>query len=374
MRVLVTGGAGFIGWRLVNRLAAAGHRVEIVDSLLEQVHGAAARLPDCSGSIRTTRMDLRDRPRLEELLRTRFDVVYHLAAMTGVGQSMYQIHEYVDVNCGGTAALMQAVVQAGKPYPRVVLASSRAVYGEGGARCSSCGREFFPAARALERLGRHSWEHPCPGCGADSAPLPCHEGTPTNPSSVYGVTKLNQEQICRVVGEAYGVSVIILRYFNVYGPGQSPLNPYTGILSIFSRRLFHRQSIEIYEDGRETRDFVYIDDVVSANVLAGTAAVAGTYNVCSGEPRTVHEVALLLRGLHPGGGDVVVSGKYRVGDVRHGLGTWERAAQTFGFAPRVTLEAGLRKLLAWLTEQVVRTDADVDRTAEAELAKRCLLR
>ena len=376
MRILVTGGAGFIGLNLVKKLAAAGHQVVVIDNLLEQVHGHSACFPDYAVPVQTIQLDICNKKLLRTVIKQGFDLVYHLAALTGVGQSMYHVREYINVNCVGTATLMESIIEAGQPYPRVVLSSSRAVYGEGGVRCLACGEEFYPLARAVERLDQHLWEHPCPLCGADSEPLPGLETTPTNPSSIYGISKLNQEQICQILGKAYAIPVIVLRYFNVYGPGQSPRNPYTGILSIFSRRLLNNQNIEIYEDGKETRDFVYIDDVVQANLLAGAkSALPGIYNICAGENSSVYQVGLLLARIKGFNADRVnITGKFRVGDIRHGIGSWDLAAHQLGYRPHFNLGEGLNALLSWVETQHLLGSLDLDQRAEIELTERRLLR
>ncbi|MCX6031745.1 MAG: NAD-dependent epimerase/dehydratase family protein [Chloroflexi bacterium] len=375
MRVLVTGGAGFIGRSLVKALSDNGHSVIVLDSLLPQVHGERAVCPDFAGDTQVIRGDIRDGRLMGDILGGGIDIVYHLAAMTGVGQSMYQMEEYVDINCRGTATLMDAIVTSRKRPRKIILSSSRAVYGEGHLQCACCGFEFYPMSRSEERLHCHQWEHACPRCGADSLPLPSLETSPRQPTSVYGLTKQVQEQILELASYAYDIPVVVLRYFNVYGPGQSPTNPYTGILSIFSRRLMNGLGVEIYEDGHESRDFVFIDDVVQANLLACEQSVSGAFNICSGEATSVYEVALMLAGLLGYPADVLtISSKYRVGDIRHGIGSRQTAGSALGYYPRVPLSAGLEKLVMWMLAQKLDAVDDPDHRAEDELRSRGLLR
>ena len=375
MQVLVTGGAGFIGQRLVRKLAGNGHKIIALDNLSPQIHGENPNFPAFPDSVRTVRGDVRDAALMTEVAAMGIDTVYHLAAGTGVGQSMYQIAEYTDVNARGTAVLLDALAAAEHLPRKIVLSSSRAVFGEGRTKCLACGHGFNPGNRSLEQLATARWEHVCPACGGEAAPVPSVEDTVFNPTSIYGVTKQVQEQLCNLFGRAHSIPVVILRYFNVYGPGQSPANPYTGILSIFSRRLLAGESIDIYEDGREARDFVYIDDVVAANLLAGEKDVHGVFNICSGESTSVHEVALqLAQAVGQGSDRIIVCGKYRVGDIRHGLGNWAHAGQALGYAPQVGLTEGLARLLAWMREQdLAAIPVGIDSVAEKEMSERGLL-
>ena len=227
MRILVTGGAGFIGQRLVRQLAERGHDIIVVDNLSPQIHGEGVSFPPFPPSVKTIHGDIRNAALMAEVATLGLDQVFHLAAGTGVGQSMYQIEEYTDVNCRGTAVLLDALAGAAKKPTKIVLSSSRAVFGEGRAKCTKCKHEFNPGNRRPDRLAAGQWEHACPMCGSDAAPVPSEEGTRFNPTSIYGITKQVQEQLCELFGRAHGIPVVVLRYFNVYGPGQSPSNPYT---------------------------------------------------------------------------------------------------------------------------------------------------
>ena len=291
---------------------------------------------------------------------------------------MYNIEEYVDVNCRGTATLLETLTGARVPRPRkIILSSSRAVYGEGRQKCKKCKLEFHPKARSENQLSSPDpiWEHTCPKCGSKSQPLPSLENAPLQPTSVYAMSKMAQEQLCKIIGDAYGIPVTVLRYFNVYGPGQSLSNPYTGILSIFTRRLMNAQPVEIYEDGLESRDFVYVDDVVQANLLAGRQEASGFFNICSGEATTVFRIAQLLASqLERSEDSIIINGKYRVGDIRHGLGSWEQAGKLLGYRPKYDLQSGLKNLLIWSSEQKLKPLTNSDHTALAELKSRGLFR
>lgn len=372
MQFLITGGAGFVGRRLAGALISKGHQVRVLDTLSEQVHGSAARVPSDLDGTDFVHGDVRDTARLGKVLEG-VDAVAHLAAETGVGQSMYEVSRYVDVNDRGTACLLQAVIACQRPI-HVVLASSRAVYGEGLYACAHCG-EVSPPVRDQAALDQAAWDPICPACGGALDPVPTHEDAPARPGSVYAVTKLAQEHLCQVVGAAYGFSTIVLRYFNVYGPGQSLSNPYTGILSTFYARAKGGKAIEVFEDGKESRDFVYIDDVVEATVRALLAVerqpYSGVLNVGSGVPTSVHDLARAI--LRVGGWDVPirVTGGFRVGDVRHAFADTSRASQVLGFDAQTPLAEGLRRWLQWAEASEYRDTTDA---AAGQLAERGLYR
>jgi len=370
VNVLVTGGAGFIGRQLVKSLVFAGCRVRVLDSLSEQIHGPSATPPSDLAGAEFVHGDVRDAECLASAL-VEIDAVVHLAAETGVGQSMYEAERYVDANDRGTACLLQEIVRCQRRM-RVVLASSRAVYGEGLYRCQLCG-EVSPPPRDGITLRRGAWDPVCPVCGGAIDSLPTHEAARTEPGSVYAATKLAQEHLCRILGTAYGMSWVILRYFNVYGPGQSLSNPYTGILSTFHARATHGKAIEVYEDGRESRDFVFIDDVVEATrralLLSEDQPQAMVLNVGTGIPVSIADLARTMVRIGGWNVPVHVTGGYRIGDVRHAFADTRRAAQVLGFAAATSLEEGLRRWLAW-TEG--RDDHDATDAARQHLASRGL--
>ena len=374
MSTLITGGAGFVGRRLVQTLLKDGRRVRVLDTLSPQIHGPEPRLPPELDGAEFMPGDVRDADRLAAALAGIEDLV-HLAAETGVGQSMYEVERYVDANDRGTASLLQAVMASRRPV-RIVLASSRAVYGEGLYDCQRCG-EVSPLPRHADRLRRAAWDPVCPICGGVIAPVATHEDAPTRPGSVYAATKLAQEHLCSIVGNAYGLPITILRYFNVYGPGQSLSNPYTGILSTFFARAKSGRAIEVYEDGEESRDFVYIDDVVAATRRALLSAadqsrpLVRVVNVGSGAPVSIAELAAAM--LRVGKWDVPihVTGAYRIGDVRHAIADTRRATRVLGFTAETPLDDGLRQWLAWADRGDYRDATDA---AAEHLAARGLYR
>ena len=348
--VLVTGGAGFIGSHLVDALLARDHTVRVFDNLEPQVHGPLAeqgRWPAyANAGAQYILGDVRDRDALAQALEG-IDVVYHLAAATGVGQSMYRIAQYVEVNVQGTANLLDALANARNRPRRVVLASSRAIYGEGAYRCASCGI-VHPPVRSPAQLDAGQWEPPCPRCGGPIAAVPTPESLPPDPGSIYGVTKLAQEQLCLCTGRAYGLGVTALRFFNVYGPRQSRSNPYTGILTAFLGRLAAGEAPEVYEDGLMTRDFVHVSDIVRALIAAAGPGpeTVGAFNIGSGRAASILELAgLLCRSREPAVRPHV-SGAARVGDIRHCTADNGAAQSALGYAPVVGLAAGLAALAA----------------------------
>ncbi|MGH9278695.1 MAG: NAD-dependent epimerase/dehydratase family protein [Acidimicrobiales bacterium] len=368
--VLITGGAGFIGSRLARRLATDGHRVVILDSLVEQVHGDGA--PDWfrAAGVEAIWADVRDEAALRGALRG-VDVVHHLAAETGVGQSQYAIGRYVEVNSYGTAVLLQAAVDAG--VRQVVLASSRAVYGEGMCRCPRCGTVHTGLERDPADMDAGRFEPRCPnGCGPTQA-YPTSEDAAAAPTSIYGLTKLHQEQLVRATSQIYGLAPTVLRMFNVYGPGQSLRNPYTGVLGTFFRRARSGQPVELYEDGLMLRDLVFVDDVVEVfRRCTGDAGAQGkTYNVGSGQAVTLAELATTLFSAMEIEPRMDVSGRYRVGDVRHAVADTARLGRELGYLPATALDDGLAAFAAWAA--VNAADAP-DRFAEDELESRRLLR
>ncbi len=371
MNVLITGGAGFIGSHLADALLAAGHSVTLFDSLHPQVHPGSSPPPYLSAEAGLIVGDVRDRNRLCQAVQ-QADAVYHLAALTGVGQSMYRVADYVDVNVRGTAVLLDILANESHRVRRLILGSSRAVYGEGAYACPACGPVSI-AGRDPALLEAGTWDPLCPQCGAGLHARPTSEDWPTSPDSVYAAAKLAQEHLVRSVGRAYGIEVVVLRYFNVYGPRQSLSNPYTGILSIFLSQLQDGKTIEVYEDGQESRDFVYVSDVVRANLLALERPVApgDTFNVGSGEAATVLDVARLLTEMMGRPGAYRISGRYRVGDIRHCRADIGKARRLLGYQPCVTLEEGMTDFIAWASEQRVHNRTDL---AERELAARRLLR
>jgi dTDP-L-rhamnose 4-epimerase len=370
-KVLVTGGAGFIGSHLLDALVKKGHTVRVLDNLTAQVHGKTGQVPDYyNREAHLIIGDVREKRQVLKALEGGVDVVYHLASATGVGQSMYEIKEYADVNIGGTATLLDTLAMY--PPKKLILASSRAVYGEGEYECGKCGM-VYPAIRNVDQLSRGEWDVRCPHCGLLVRPVPTGEDKPLHPGSIYAVSKRTQEELCLCAGQAYGIPVVVLRYFNVYGPRQSLLNPYTGIITIFATHLLSGRPPEVYEDGEESRDFVHVDDVTQANLLAmeKDAASGQIFNVGTQHRLRILDLAhILVEALGSELRPKVVP-RFRLGDVRHCYADISRTREILGYAPKVTIEFGIRRLIPWILRQ-----AWTDRSDKAwmELERRGLAR
>ena len=369
--ILVTGGAGFIGSHLVDALVAHGHRVRILDSIVEQVHGK--RVPDhLNPEAEFIRGDVCDATAVAAALED-IDVVYHEAAEVGVGQSMYEIVRYVKANDLGTAVLLEEMIRRPGQFKKLVVASSMSIYGEGAYRCTACDKTVTPFLRSNEQLAAHDWEFTCEICGDVLEPIGTPEEKPLFPTSVYAVSKQDQEQYCLSVGRAYGIPTVAFRYFNVYGTRQALSNPYTGVCAIFSSRLLNDQPPTVFEDGEQSRDFVHVSDIVQANLLALESDKADfeALNVGTGRPTSVREISTLLaKGLGKNIEPEVV-GKYREGDIRHCVADISKIKRLLDYEPKVTLERGMEELLGWVSQQ----EAD-DRVqaATAELAAHKLVK
>jgi dTDP-L-rhamnose 4-epimerase len=364
LNILVTGGAGFVGSHLVEALIERGHRVRVLDAVVSQVHGEG-RPKYLHPDAEFLQGDMCDEALVRQALQD-IDVVYHQAAEVGVGQSMYQIRRYVQANDMGTAVLLEAMIEHRERIRKLVVASSMSIYGEGAYECPSHG-VTFPHLRPTAQLVERRWEVECPECGATLKPIPTNENKPLFPTSVYAITKQDQEQFCLVVGRAYGIPTVALRYFNIYGPRQALSNPYTGVCAIFSSRLLNDQGPVIFEDGEQSRDFVHVSDIVQANLLALETDGADYHavNIGTGRPTTVAQIAqILAEGL---GKDVQpeIVAKYREGDIRHCVADISRARKLLGFEPKVALEQGIPELLAWVSEQEA-SDRVAQATAELE--------
>ena len=354
-RVLISGGAGFIGSSLALRLLDSGDKIRILDNLSPQIHGpdgeSSYLFKRLRGHVEFLKGDVRNREDWERALDG-CDSVVHLAAETGTGQSMYMVKHYVDVNIQGTAVLMEVLAQGRFPMERLVVASSRAVYGEGAYRCLRHG-DVYPAGRDENDLKNGHFEPRCPRCGAFVTMAITPEDAPLSPTSLYGITKLAQEQMVMTMGSALGLPCVGLRFQNVYGPGQSLHNPYTGILAIFTNLLRSGKGINIFEDGRESRDFVFIDDVVHSIVssLAGGRADGRVLNIGSGVPLTVFDAANYLKELLGGRSEIAVSGNFRIGDIRHNVADLRRAEEALDFRPTVDVKDGIKRYVDWVLTQ-----------------------
>ncbi len=352
--ILVTGGAGFIGSHLVASLLEHGFRVRVLDSFVGQVHGAMPRpLPAGVELLR----DNVGNPAILDRALDKVDAVFHFAAEVGVGQSMYEIARYVTENTRATSVLLEALVRRRKQIRKLVVASSMSIYGEGSYECSRCG-PAAPFLRPMSQLAERRWEILCPTCGEILQPLPTPESKTLHPASVYAITKQDQEQLCLVVGRAYDIPTVALRFFNVYGPGQALSNPYTGVIAIFSGCLLNRQAPCIFEDGLQSRDFTHVSDIVQANLLALESSEADylPVNVGTGTATSVRAVAeLLARGLNVAIEPTIV-GRFREGDIRHCYADISRARSLLGYQPRVGLQQGIQQLLRWLSHQQARNE------------------
>ncbi|HEX6143326.1 MAG TPA: NAD-dependent epimerase/dehydratase family protein [Geminicoccaceae bacterium] len=369
-RVLITGGAGFIGSHLADDLLRRGYAVRILDSLSPQVHGAdQASPPYLTADVDLRIGDLRD-PGVVQSSLERVDAVVHLASRVGVGQSMYRVADYVAVNDLGTAVLLEALIE--RPVERLVVASSMSIYGEGLYR-DHRGRLIADATRDPDQLRRGAWD-PVDATGAALTPLATPETKTPSLASVYALSKYVQERMCLMIGQSYAIPTTALRFFNVYGPHQALANPYTGVLAIFASRLLNGRRPMIFEDGEQRRDFVSVYDVARACRLAleRPEAAGQAINVGSGIGRTVREVASSLASLlgRPDLGPEM-TGRYRHGDIRHCFADLTLAEERLGYRPAVSFEAGLEDLIGWLTKQTPEEDR-VD-SATAELAIRGLV-
>jgi dTDP-L-rhamnose 4-epimerase len=349
MNILITGGAGFIGSHLARTLASRGHTVTIVDNLSEQVHGPNAKFPpDLKKVARCMLGNVCDREFLASGVADK-EVVIHLASETGTGQSMYAVQRYADVNLQGTATLLDIIVN-NRPanLRKIILASSRAIYGEGKYRCQEHG-VVYPDPRTLEAMSRGRFEPTCPNCGLPVHVLPTSEDTPSKPSSFYGLTKQVQEQMVLMFGATLGVDAIALRYQNVYGPGQSLRNPYTGLLAVFSNLVRQNKPLNIFEDGQESRDFIYIDDVVNITAACLRPELRGVHalNVGSGVRTTVLEVASAVRSYFNSHVPIQITGAFRMGDIRHNAADITRLHALTGFRPQWGFVDGLNEFLSW---------------------------
>ncbi|WDG18965.1 NAD-dependent epimerase/dehydratase family protein [Microbacterium sp. Clip185] len=374
--VLITGGAGFIGSRLAARLAKAGHEVSVLDALIPQVHGddpdtTSPMLRSLDGIATVIRGSVTSESDLRRALAPA-TVVVHLAAETGTGQSMYEIDRYCETNVGGTAKLLDILANDRHSTRRIVIASSRSIYGEGSYRTAD-GRIVHPPHRADRDMARGDFDVHLPG--EDTLELvPTAEDAKLHPSSVYGITKQTQEALVMTVAPTIGVEPVSLRYQNVYGPGQSLKNPYTGILSIFSTLIRQGKEINVFEDGQESRDFVYVDDVVEATYLAATdpRAAGETFNVGSGVATTVNDVIETLFAAFGTRVPTRLSGNYRLGDIRHNVADTSHISQTLGFSPLTSFTEGVGRFVDWVRSEPI--DGDGYQRSLDEMSARSLLK
>lgn len=356
MNILVTGGAGFIGSQIVNQLYKHDNiSITVLDILSEQIHGDNPEdsylYKRIKGKCRFIRGDIRDYSIVRDSMK-KCDVIIHLAAETGTGQSMYEINQYNEVNIMGTSNIFQAVLSMGVRLKKFVLASSRSVYGEGRYMCSTHGH-VYPKARAVEDMRKGDFSMHCPVCNKGVKLVSTTEDSKVVPGSLYAFTKHAQEELTRTMCQAFGIPYTIFRLQNVYGVGQSLKNPYTGILSIFSALLLENKPLNIFEDGLESRDFVNVKDVVIAiiNSLTNDETNGEIINLGSGVGTSVLKIAESLKKIYTSDSPIQITGDFRIGDIAHNIADIQKAKSLMGFCPTISLENGLQEFALWVMGQ-----------------------
>lgn len=369
MHILVTGGAGFIGSHLVDALVEAGHKVTILDNLDPQIHPEGHPPDYLNNNARFINGDIRDSKTLQEAVCSA-DVIFHKASAVGVAQSQYEILKYVSVNSSGTANLLDILANKKHRVRKLILAASMSSYGEGLYRCMECG-DVRPCLRSEEQMSRQDWQPRCPTCTRSVSPIPTPEEAALNSNSIYAITKKDQEEMCLLIGKTYGIPVVSLRYFNVYGPRQSLSNPYNGVAAIFMSRIKNDRSPVIFEDGLQTRDFVCIQDIVNVNlrVMESEQADYQILNVGSGRPVRIRDVAEILARACGKDLDPEITKQFRKGDVRHCYADNTKLKKILGYTPQTPFEQGIQDLLAW--SRTVKADDRFDK-AKAEWKARGL--
>jgi len=349
-KVLVTGGSGFIGSHTTDLLIEHGYHVTILDILEPQVHGIERKLPDyINKNAVLIYGDVLDRELLTKTIRE-VDAIIHLAAMVGIGQSMYQIERYVDVNTRGTSNILDVLVNTENNVKKLVVASSMSIYGEGKYQCGKCSSNVYPGLRNEAQLGKKQWDHLCPTCDSALTPLPTDEEKPLLSTSIYAMTKRHQEEMCLLIGKTYGIPTVALRYFNIYGSRQALSNPYTGCAAIFTSRTLNNKPPYIFEDGNQTRDFIHVKDVAKANLnaLEHNNADYQAINIGTGKPLSIKNLAETLTKLYDKPNlQPYVSNEYRKGDIRHCYADTTKAQKLLNFKPSLTLKEGLTELAEW---------------------------
>lgn len=380
LHILVTGGAGFIGSHIVDLLLEKGHRVRVLDNLAPQVHGNIGNTPPkyLNPEAEFIHGDVCDPDTVRRALDG-IDVVYHKAAAVGVGQSMYEILDFCNTNVLGTANLLEIIIgEFRDQIQRIIVASSMSIYGEGRYMDPETGCFVIPAERTGEQMAAGQWELYVPGTQRFTVPAPCDENKLVNPTSIYAINKRDQEEMVLITGRAYRIPAVALRYFNVYGPRQALSNPYTGVAAIFCGCYLNENPPTIFEDGKQSRDFVHVHDIARANLMAleKDEAVGQAINIGTGTSTPILEVDRLLRenlcGNRAGDSSIQpkITGRFRTGDIRHCYADITRARELLGYEPSIAYRDGVPGLIEW-----VRTQKSVDRTGSAidELQKRELV-
>ena len=356
--ILITGGAGFIGKALTKFLYCNGYNITILDNLSTQIHGENPKqtIRELQEISKLIIGDVRDAEKCSQSIKNQ-DIIIHLAAETGTGQSMYKINHYNDVNIMGTSTLLESILTTSHNIQKLIIASSRAVYGEGKYYSQKLGFQY-PLSRSEINLKNHDFEVKCPSSNLNMEAINTDELSKINPNSIYGMNKYQQEQMVLLLGKSLDISAISLRFQNVYGPGQSLSNPYTGILSVFSTNILNSNNIEIYEDGNQTRDFIYIDDVIESifSSIKSSDIQQDIFNVGSGKGIKVIDVARKLRDLYNSSIEINISGRYRVGDIRHNFADVKKSKAYLGFESKTDFDSGIKNFVKWVECQDVMMD------------------
>jgi len=367
--ILITGGAGFIGSNLSLKLINKGYNVTILDNLSPQIHGEEAEeksflFLSVKGKVKFIKGEVSSKNAWQEAIEGQ-DAIIHLAAETGTGQSMYQIEKYTEVNIGGTAIMLDILTNTKHNVKKVIIASSRSIYGEGKYKSKKLGF-VYPKHRTDDFMSKGDFDVKYSGEDDVLELVATDEESKIHPSSVYGITKQNQEQMVMTVCPTIGIAPVAFRYQNVYGPGQSLSNPYTGILSIFSTLIKNEKGITIFEDGKESRDFVFIDDVVNATILGLEKEEANgeVFNVGTGEAIDVITVAETLKKNYNSNVSISISGNYRLGDIRHNYADLTKIKQKLNFEPKFNFEAGIKLFTDWVTTQEIQKSKFEDSITE----------
>jgi dTDP-L-rhamnose 4-epimerase len=367
--ILITGGAGFIGSHLALKLLSVGYSVTVLDKLSKQIHGDNPESESplynlIKDKVNFVKGSVNRKSDWLKAIKNQ-DIIVHLAAETGTGQSMYDINKYVDINIKGTALMWDILTNSKHNVKKVIVASSRAIYGEGKYLCDSHG-VVYPFSREDRDMSQGDFNVKCPVCLRNVSMQATTEDSAKHPTSVYGFTKQAQEELSMIVGKSLNIPVVVFRYQNVYGPGQSLSNPYTGILSIFSTRIKNGNSISIFEDGLESRDFVFIDDVVDATIKGIKLDEANfeCFNVGSGCLTDVMTVASTLMEKIGVSGDLKITGNYRLGDIRSNYADLTKINKVLGFSPKITFSEGIRLFVTWVNSQQIMKDKYEESIAE----------
>jgi len=361
-KILVTGGAGFIGSYLVDKLIELGYEVMVFDNLEPQVHGDGQKIPKyLNKECEFIKGDIRNRDELKKALKDR-EIVFHQAAAVGVGQSMYEINKYTEVNILGTSNLLDILANENHRVEKLIIASSMSVYGEGKYSCVNCG-VVYPKLRSLSQLKKGEWEMKCPFCNQEVQSLPTDEEKPLYPTSIYSISKRDQEEMCLTIGRAYRIPTVALRYFNVYGTRQALSNPYTGVAAIFSSRILNDHPPCIFEDGLQSRDFIHISDIVRANLLAmeNKKADYEVFNVGTGRPLTILNIAEALIKSLSSSVDMNIVRKYREGDIRHCYADISKIRDRLDFQSQMKFEKGISDLVEWVRGEKARDQFEKSR-------------